>query len=413
MHPFLRVLRLPGVPRLVPFWLITFLPFGMAPLGVVFLLRDNGYSYVTAGVVLATYTTGMAAGAPVVGRLIDRAGQRDVLMLCAVAFAAGLLGLVGLAARGTSPSALCVAAGITGAAIPRTGSAMRALWPSLTRSTSLRDVAYTMDVTLIEVAPVVGALMVFVLVRRASPPAALATAALMGLIGTIGFVTAPAARNRPTPTTDRRGASVLAAPGVRALLLAGAGFGGVGGAIDVAAPSFAEAHGAAPAAGLALAACALGSILGGLGFASRFDAVPLWLRYRVALLLLVLGFAFPLLARSNVDLVLLFFVAGIPVPIANGAACALLSTLVPSEARTEGFGWLSSAMIIGGSLGSVTAGAVADQAGGRAAVGTATGFAFLALAAASIRPLPQPTDEHPSPTDAPAARPPSAGQRAS
>ena len=150
------------------------------------------------------------------------------------------------------------------------------------------------------------------------------------------------------------------------------------GAIDVAAPDFAEFHGARSAAGFALSACALGSLLGGVIF-PRLDNIPLLARYRRVATIQFLAFCLPLLAGSNVALVVLFFAAGAPFALAYGTAGSLVSAISPPGARTEAFAMMNSALAAGGSFGAATAGFMGHQGGPVAALGAATVFAAIAL----------------------------------
>ncbi len=66
-HPFARVVRTPGVARILFFWLLAFMPAGMNSLASVLTLRENHYSYADAGTVVGAYLVGMAVTSPFVG----------------------------------------------------------------------------------------------------------------------------------------------------------------------------------------------------------------------------------------------------------------------------------------------------------------------------------------------------------
>lgn len=82
------VLRLPGVTPLIVVGFLTRVPFAATTITItlhVVLTLQEGYA--AAGLVGAASTVGMAVGAPLLGRLVDKRGLRPMLALsvCAVA----------------------------------------------------------------------------------------------------------------------------------------------------------------------------------------------------------------------------------------------------------------------------------------------------------------------------------------
>jgi MFS family permease len=378
-HPFVRVVRTRGAARLLFFWLLAFMPIGMNSLASVLTLREYHYSYAGAGTVVGAYLIGMAATSPFVGRLLDKASPSRVLLPCAAVYASGVGMLLTLAVRHAPLAALCAASSFTGAVFPRVTSALRAGWPTVMPTAELRDQAYLVEATLGEAGPIVGAVLVAALATATRPSVALLTSAGFAVAGTLGFVTSPALRHRtPASRSHSRGRPIRIA-GIRALILVSAAIGGAVGAIEVAAPAFTEAHGSRALAGLALSACALGSMVGGIVLAQRLNAVPLPARYRRALAMFFAAFCLPLLAHSNAALILLLFAAGIPFALAYGTVGSLVSVISPAGSRTETFATIASAMAAGGSLGVAAAGFAASHAGPVAAFGTAACFAAVTL----------------------------------
>jgi MFS family permease len=378
-HPFVTVVRTPGVARILFFWLLAFMPVGMNSLASVLTLRGYRYSYADAGIVVGTYLVGMAVMSPFAGRLMDRAGLARVLMPCAVGYACGAGILVVLASRHAPLIALCAVWAITGAVFPRVTSALRACWPSVMPSPELRDQAFLAEATLGEAGPIVGAVLVAVLAITIGPAAALLTSAGFALIGTLGFVTSRAARRRTVRAGSRSQRRPLSIAGIRTLVLVSAAMGGAVGAIEVAVPAFTEAHGSPALAGLALSASGLGSVLGGIVLSTRLDGLPLPARYRRAVAVFFAAFCLPMLAHSNLALIMLLFVAGFPFSLAYGTVGSLVSVISPAGSQTEAFSTISSAMVAGASLGAAAAGFSASQGGPIAAFGAAACFAGVAL----------------------------------
>jgi predicted MFS family arabinose efflux permease len=378
-HPFIRVARTPGVARILVFWLLAFMPVGMNSLASVLTLREYRYSFADTGAVVGVYLVGMAAMSPFAGRLMDRAGLARVLIPCAIGYTTGVGLLLVLASRHAPLAALCAASLITGAVFPRVTSALRVRWPNVMPSVELRDQAYLLEATLSEAGPIVGAVLVAVLASTIRPAAALMTSAAFALVGTVGFVTSPAARRRAGPRANRSSRRPLGIAGIRALVLVSAAIGGAVGAIEVAAPVFTEAHGSRALAGLALSACGLGSVLGGIVLATRLDKLPLPARYRRAVMIFVAAFCLPVLAHSNLVLIMLFFAAGFPFSLVYGTVGSLVSVISPEGSQAEAFSVIASAMAAGGALGVTAAGFAASHGGPAAALGTAACLAAVTL----------------------------------
>ena len=67
------------------------LPIGVTGLAILLLVQSASGSFALGGAATAAYVIGLAALAPVLGRLIDRRGPRPTLMTCALAFPAALI----------------------------------------------------------------------------------------------------------------------------------------------------------------------------------------------------------------------------------------------------------------------------------------------------------------------------------
>lgn len=382
-HPFVEVIRTPGTSRVLFFWLLAFMPVGMHSLASVLTLREFRYSYADAGTMVGAYLIGMAATSPFVGRLMDQAGHTRVLIPCAIGYASGVGLLIVLASRHAPLAALCIASSVTGAVFPRVTSALRASLPNVMPSAEVRDHAYLVQATLSEAGPIVGGVLVAVLATATTPAIALMTSAGFALAGTFGFVTSPASRRPTAQRAKRSRRRLLGTIDIWSLAVVSAAMGGAVGAIEVAAPAFTEAHGSRAAAGLALSASGIGSMVGGIVLASRFDSFPLPKRYRWALVGFFAAYCLPMLAHSNLALILLLFAAGFPFSLAYGTVGSLVNVISPKGRQTEAFSIVASAMAVGGSLGVAVAGFSASHWGAMAALGTAACFAAVVLVTAA------------------------------
>src|SRR5215217_6633230 len=78
---YLRVLRVPGVARVAAFATMGRLPFAIVPLSVVLLMREEGYQYGQIGAVVGAEALAVGVTAGFVGRLVDRVGRRQVILV--------------------------------------------------------------------------------------------------------------------------------------------------------------------------------------------------------------------------------------------------------------------------------------------------------------------------------------------
>jgi MFS family permease len=125
---YARILRTPHVMPLLVAALVARLPIGIDSLAIVLFLRQRTGSYAVAGAVAAAFALGAGAGAPLAGRLIDRFGQRGVLLPQALVHAVGLGALIGLALLDAPAGALAVVALVAGLAVPPISATLRPLW---------------------------------------------------------------------------------------------------------------------------------------------------------------------------------------------------------------------------------------------------------------------------------------------
>lgn len=386
MRRYALLLRSPGVGPVVLAGLLARVPLGMSALAMVLIVREAGQSYAAAGVVVAANTLASAASVPVMGRLVDRLGQRRVLLPLGLLFPAWMVVFTVLAAGGAGTGVLAVCAVAIGACMPPIGACMRALWSDLAPTDDLRETAYALEATLQEVFFVVGPLLTATLAALVSPEAAMLVAAACALIGTLALAATAASRAWHGGSAEGVGRlGALTAPGVRTILLASVGMGAAFGAIEVAMPAFAEAHGSRAAAGIPLAAFSLGSLLGGLWVGTRGGTTPPATRYLAALLALSLALVPLLVAGSIPVMTLLVLIAGMPIAPAFASAYGLINGLATPGTHTEAFAWLSTAILTGVSIGTAVGGDVIHRAGVTTALGVAAGCGTLAIVTATLR----------------------------
>jgi len=313
-----------------------------------------------------------------------------VLVPRALLFPAFLLTVVVLAARGAPVLALAPVAAAAGLTLPPVAATLRTLLPRLV-SGDLLSTAYSLDAVLQELFFVSGSLVV-ALLALLSPKAALVGAAAAALVGTLGFVRiGPVATAAPVERGHDRRFGAMGFAGMRTIVALAGSWGLAFGVIEVASPAFAELHGNRALAGVALAAFAVGSLVGGLVAGMR--AVPDEpRRLLTASAILAVFLMLPLVATSIPTYCLLIFFAGMPIAPGVAAAYGLVGKVVASGSHAEAFAWISTAVSTGIAAGAAAGGWLVDGAGVRVALAAgsaaaAVGFASCLLRRRTLRPL--------------------------
>jgi MFS family permease len=376
------VLSAPGCARVFVTALIARLPQGMVSLAVLLLVRSKTGSYAAAGIAVGASAVGTAAGAPFLGRLVDRFGRRRVLAPAAIAQGAALTTLVVAADAGAGPVVLVALAAVAGGLLPPIAPTVRALLREVVADPELRETAYSLESVVQELIWITGPLLVAVVITLTSPSTAVLLAGVVCIVGTALFIGSPLVRGAGSRTSPHERTPVLAIPELR-LLLGPIALMGVGlGAIEVGLPSLALHAGSRPASGLLLALWSLGSMTGGLWYGSRTWRAPLSTRYRTLLLAGVACIAPLIVTRSIPAGAVGAFLAGLTIAPVFSCQYALIGRAVTPGVETEAFTWVSAALISGVAAGSALGGAAISAAGVGAPFVLACGVTGLAALSA-------------------------------
>lgn len=385
------VLRAPHAGRLVATAIVARASVGLDGLAIVLFLRTASGSYAVAGAAAAAFAAAAAMAGPYVGRLIDRLGARRVLVPAAALHAAGLVGVVVLGEAGVIWAAV-LAATFAGALIPPIGSVMRALWPELLADApELLTAAYALDAAIVEIAFVVGPLIVAAAYALSGAQLALLLSAALCLGGTLLFMrSGPARAYHPAADHARHEHhgglfGVLRAPGMRTLVLTTLPIGYCLGASEVTFPGFGESVGNRGYAGVLIAVWSLGSGVGGILYGARPHTRGLPDVY-VRLLAAVPLATLPLAAPSSLAAMLpLAFVAGLAVAPTIAAGNQLVGDVAPPGSLTEAYTWPLTTLVAGVAAGNAAAGAIVQAADWRLSFLVAAGVGSLATLLAAAR----------------------------
>lgn len=360
---YAAVLRMPHVAPLLVASMLARLPFGMYALALVLFLAQERDSFAVAGLVDGAFGIGAAIGSPIQSRLIDRLGQRRVLLPLAVVDVAATGGLVALTEAGAPTAALMACGLVGGFAIPNVGAALRTLWPELLRRREeLMPAAFALDSVAIELLFTAGPLIAAAVIALISPIAALALSGACTIAGVALFVVQPPSRDwTPDERAGSHGAlGALRSGGVRTLMLATLPVGFCFGAIEISLPAFAQELGAPEWAGVLLSVWALASAIGGLTYGARNWRLPLDSVYLRIAALLPLGFLPALAAPSVAAMAVLIVPAGLLIAPLGAAGNQLIGQVAPAGAVTEAYTWPVTAMIAGFAVGTAVGGALVE-----------------------------------------------------
>lgn len=378
------VLTAPGSFRLVSTALVGRLPQGMSSLAVLLLVRQATGSYAAAGVAVGASALASAAASPVLGRLVDRFGQRRVVGPAA-ALQAGMYVLLALAADGRAGTIVLIAcAALAGSLVPPIAPVVRTLLRDLFEDLSVLETAYALEAIAQEMIWIVGPLLVTLVITLASPKAAVLMLAILVLMGTLLFLRSPLlARPAGHEPADPQRGSALASIDLRWMLLPVMLTGFTLGSVEVGIPALALHDGSRPASGFLLALWSIGSVAGGLRYSSMHWNATLGSRY--TLLLLANGaFIAPLVAANTIAVAAACsFIAGLAVAPIFSCQQSLVGQVVRPGTEHEAFSWTLSGLVSGVATGSALSGIVVGAIGVKAPFVVACAAAFLAAVTAS------------------------------
>ncbi|WOO94884.1 MFS transporter [Actinomyces urogenitalis] len=110
------------------------LPAAMNQLGMLLIVSASGRGLALAGSTVAAVGLGTAAGAPLVGRLVDRIGAVRVLACALVVQSLALAGVLACLYADLSSALILIFAALLGCANPQAGSIARACWSAIARA---------------------------------------------------------------------------------------------------------------------------------------------------------------------------------------------------------------------------------------------------------------------------------------
>jgi MFS family permease len=359
------------------------LPIGITGLSLLLLVKSASGSFTSAGSATACYVAGLAALAPVTGRLIDRRGPRPVLLVCGILNPLSLAALVALIEGGTPSWAWLPLAAIAGATFPPITVCMRTLFRQRLGDDPLLATAYSLESVLIETIFIVGPMLVALFVAIASASIAVLFAAACGAAGTQLFLRSPALRKwHLEPPRSSRLLGPLASPRFLSLLAVVLCYSLAFGLVEIGVTGHAAEVGSPALAGVLLGLMSVGSAIGGLAYGSRSWHAPLARQFSITLALMGAGIL-PLASLVGIwEFAVFAVLAGVVMAPALAMQSMLVATTAPPDASAEAFTWSATGLLTGIGLGFAAGGTIL-QAAGSATVFVAASVACLVGAGAA------------------------------
>ncbi|MFF4449392.1 MFS transporter [Streptomyces sp. NPDC001502] len=360
-----QLLRTPGALGFVLPGFAARLPFGMLTISILLLVQHTTGSYGSAGIVAAVTGISMALSAPLMGIFTDRFGQTAVLLPVVLAHSAAVTGLAALALLDAPVWALALAAVPTGASVPQVGPMVRARWAAKLEGSPLLPTAAAFESVTDEFTFVVGPVLATALCTGVHPAAGLVTEATLTLLGGLLFAAQRASQPKthaPSLTGEKR-AFALSFPGLRVLIFAFLGIGAVFGGMQVSLAAFSDEIGNPGANGLLYGVFAAGNMISGIAMGAI--AWKIGPRRRLILGYIGLTAAASVLWAANSMILLgaLGLVVGLCIAPALITGYTMVEQLVPANARTEAFTWLTGSIAFGQAIAVILAGRLTDAHG--------------------------------------------------
>ena len=347
---------------LIPYVLAR-LPLTMAPLALLLLVQSRTGSYQQAGLVCGLYAVAVAVGSPWLGRLVDRRGQRPVLLACGLVHPVAMVGTAFSAETRHYPLMLAWAA-VAGLSLPPVTACMRVLWTRLLPDEDKRTLGFALEGIIVEVAELTGPLIISLMLWLGRPVLAVALAGLLMGGAALAFRSTTATIGEPVATFERPRWGALALPGVRRLLLVVLTSTTAIGGVEVAVTAYARSHGGMASAGLYIGAISAGGIVAGVLF-GRSDRLGRRAPGLLVALLLMSALATASLSDAVTPAYFLasLVVFGATVSVGVIVQLALMSTVAADSVRAEAFTWGGTANLLGIGAGTAGAGWVIDHSG--------------------------------------------------
>ena len=384
LQTYRAAFRQPGTAAFCAAAFVARFSIAVYPIGCVLLISLRTGHYGFAGFLSGVYVFANGVGNPVLGRMVDRFGQRRVVLPATAVHVAAAIVIIALARTHGPDLAFIAPVAVAGFSYLAMGSLVRARWSYVLAGRPELTTAYSLESTLDEVMFTLGPLLATVIATTLDPSYVFALAAVLVGTGSVWLVgqraTEPPAQEVGAPPHR----SALRSRGMLLLLVATAGMGAFFASAEVTMVAFCGQHGHTGLAGLLLACFAGGSGAAGFVYGARQRTAPVLDRFRRQCLVFGL---LPLLFLAGVNipvLAVVAFVVGTGIAPALITSFGLIEAVVPTAALVEGMSWLTTGLSVGYGIAASIVGRIADAHGARPAFAVAIAAGALVAAAGAV-----------------------------
>jgi MFS family permease len=388
------VFRIPGATAFCLASFVARMPLAMYALGIVLDISARDGKYGFAGVLSACYVFGNAVGIPILSIVIDRYGQRHVLLPAGAVHLGSGVGFALMLKTDLPNWLLVVPAVVFGISYLPFGSLVRARWSNLLDGRAELSTALSVESVLDEVIFVIGPLIATVLATQADPVLVIYLGALLVTVGGVRLASLRGTEPPAHPRADSGHVSALRSSGMVQLTVSSVAMGAVFASAEVSMVAFCGQHQHRALSGMVLAASGL--VYGAIGW--RTSVLD---RFRVQSVSFALLPILLLAATSVPVLAVCAFVFGLGVAPALITMFGLVQQIVPARALTEGLSWIGTGLNVGYGAGAAVVGGIADAHGARAAflvvIGSALPVGVIGLLLRARRSAAAITTDSPTP----------------
>ena len=355
------VMRVPGAWQFMLGSAIERFGGAMSGVAVVAMVASRRGSYSLAGAVSAGALLVLAVSGALIGRAVDRYGQRSVTLPLVAWSTFWVIAAITVSIIGAPTWTLFVTYAMS-AVTGTTGTLSRARWSHLlVDRPALLHSAMSLEQVIDELTFVGGPALAVVLATTVLPEAGLIAAGFLFLTGSLIFL----ARTDSEPPVDRishqQTQTVLRIPAVLVVCGFALMIGGIFGANEIVTLATTAQLGHSGAAGFVLALYALTSAIAAVLYGLCQNAIPLYRALWIGALAMCL-LELPVLFVDSVQLVALdLALAGIATAPTLIVTMKLADSLVPANQVTESLSLVSTAMIMGIAAGSSLGGIVVEN----------------------------------------------------
>lgn len=413
---YAELLRIPHTARYAVGAVIACMPFPMVGMTITISVQHYYGNYSLAGALTAVQAIALAVASPMLGKLVDKFGQRQVSIPTIIVWMVAAFSLVtAITSHAPEWVLFCIVPFL--AAIPPWGAMSRSRWTHLLKghpektnqalslcgvfdecmwvvgnplASTLAVISGALSFSFTGLCVLVGALMFLTeLSTEPKSQTQLAREAGMTRAEYRAQMAAKAAalRGREEAREAGRGgagkASILSA-GLIAVCITWFSLGAFQSATSISIIAFATEQDMKQYTGFVFACFSFSSMIGALVYGAKHWRIPLWKRFYFCLAVVNIGIGSFMFANHLWVIMVIYLVIGVCQAPTWVNGNQLMLHLVPPTRFTEGMAWMSAMNAIGSSVGSAIAGQFIDRFGSHGGFVVVTVLALTSLAIAFI-----------------------------